>query len=150
MRSKLIMFCSLVDGMDSSGNEELASGISQYIEDSVYDQQYSGDNANQFYSSENESNMYNIAGIGDDEEQSFDPAAFFLSSSLAQQMTDDNQQQQQQDEEEEEEQQPDSVETDINKDLQVSESESEDNDFVPISNDDNQSNEGFDIDQFLH
>ncbi|XP_029644075.1 transcription initiation factor TFIID subunit 1 isoform X1 [Octopus sinensis] len=137
-------------GMDGSGNEELPSGISQYIEDSVYGQQYSGDNANQFYSSENESNMYNMAGIGDDEEQSFDPAAFFLSSSLAQQMTDDNQQQQQQqDEEEEDEQQPDSVE-DINKDLQVSESESEDNDFVPISNDDNQSNEGFDIDQFLH
>ena len=104
-------------------------------------QQYGGGDHSQFYQASS-ANLYDISGVGDDEDddddQSFDPSAFFLSSSLAQQITNEQQQQQ-----------PGS-ETDINKDLQVSESDSDEHDFEPITNDQSDQNEGFDIDEFLH
>lgn len=132
--------------LDDSGNGVLAGTLSGYMEDDDCAQQYGGGgDQSQFYQGEN-ANLYNMSAVGDDDddddEQSFDPSAFFLSSSLAQQIT--NQQQQHH------HHQPPGSETDINKDLQVSESDSDDN-FEPITNDQSdQNNEGFDIDEFLH
>ena len=95
---------------------------------------------------------FQVAPVQDEEENSFDPSEFFRHSSLANQIVAEEQTQEETPDEYIE-QQP-TVATDINTDLQVSESDSEgdeiDSNFNPLAGITNEepTDDGFDIESF--
>lgn len=91
--------------------------------------QFQGENSQQYY-------QYPVQ-FQEEDENSFDPSDFFMHSSLAQEAAANQIKQ--------EESGPVAMETDINTDLQVSESDSEQETEQPSGS----GNDGFDIDEFF-
>lgn len=97
---------------------------------------YDGGTSQVYYESQE---PYQVAAVQEEDENSFDPSDFFMHSALASEAV------KQEHMEEQGVQEPAPMETDINNDLQVSESDESDNEAKQGNN----SDDGFDIDEFF-
>ncbi|XP_055958756.1 transcription initiation factor TFIID subunit 1 isoform X2 [Patella vulgata] len=116
----------LSDSEEESGGDGEGQ---QYYEETEENQDYVVEDQ-QYYSVDNEFSQQQVSEVQDFDENSFDPTEFFMNSALAQQAAQGQEQ------------------TDIGGDLQVSESDSDGDDFEPIPTQ-NQATEGFDLDEYM-
>ncbi|XP_064607804.1 transcription initiation factor TFIID subunit 1-like isoform X1 [Liolophura sinensis] len=130
-----------MEEQDASEQMDFQSAVSNLSMDET-SQDYNMTDEQSYYGSDAPRAPFSIPAPDQDDEQSFDPSDFFMNSSLANQAAAEANQLQ-------DEEDSNAVGgADINNDLQVSESDEEsDNDMGAAG--DNQSDDGFDIDEFL-